>query len=162
MSVHRRKLRHDPEPVLRVTTRAMRTLGLVYLLVAHKPIRYARGASRIAYVGTTERGIDRVASSAAHRVQQASKELRGFRYVDAYIVWTSPRSGRHKKDRPPHRTLERAFLLRFRDIFGVVPRLNKQGHKLKEQNEFQLFSRGAVGAVIVQFGAPLPAESAAK
>ena len=46
---------------------AIKAEHLVYLLVADKPQRYEWKRSPILYIGTTARGVARIANSAAHR-----------------------------------------------------------------------------------------------
>jgi len=41
---------------------------LVYILLAPKPQKYPRGRSRIMYVGTTEKGISRIAGSVSNKI----------------------------------------------------------------------------------------------
>jgi hypothetical protein len=43
---------------------------LVYLLISDKRLRYGKSKSRIAYIGTTKRGVGRVAGSVASRADE--------------------------------------------------------------------------------------------
>ena len=55
---------------------------LVYVICADKKLKYKGGFSQIAYIGTTRKGIERVANSAAYR----SWEVLWARGVQAFDV----------------------------------------------------------------------------
>ncbi len=115
---------------------------LVYVFLADKKFRYENGQSRIVYVGTTKRGARRMAASAAQR----SDEILGLRGVEAFdvrVVTCKPR----QSIRTWHK-LERALLLAFRERFGDVPVCNGTGHRMKEGDEFDHFSRSRVEDII--------------
>ena len=95
---------------------------VVYLVIAPKPIRYKFGRSRIAYIGTTEKGADRVAPSGAHRAQQVF-DLRGFRELDVFVV--SSKGGPGKVAWP--KVLEGALLATFFREYMQLPLCNKVG-----------------------------------
>ena len=144
------------DPVLTVNISATNVRHLVYLLVANRPIRYGRKYSRIIYVGTTERGVRRIASSASKRIQQAvdTKVLRGLRRLEAYVVWAKTRSGLHptKKSQNLWRVLERAILIKFCNMHGGQrPRLNETGHKMKDKGEFNIFREKRIGRIIDRY-----------
>jgi hypothetical protein len=44
--------------------------------------------------------------------------------------------------------LERAMLLKFREAFGVVPKCNSKGKKMKGTDEFRYFGNASVKKVI--------------
>jgi hypothetical protein len=44
------------------------------------------------------------------------------------------------------------MLLMFREIYGEVPPLNLQGHKIKETDEFEYFSREKLRKVVMELG----------
>lgn len=115
---------------------------LVYVLCADKRLKYPKGRSRIAYVGTTKRGIRRLASSVADRADQIL-ELRGVRRFSARIVTCQPRQ-RVKT----WRVLERAILLEFRSRFGTQPKCNTHGKRFRERDEFAYFRRMRIRAII--------------
>jgi len=115
---------------------------LVYLLVADKKLRYPSGKSRVAYVGTTKKGVARIAQSVAGRAEDILS-LRGVRRFHARVVICPPR----QNVRTWHK-LERALLIEFKQIFGDVPHCNAHGSKMKETNEFAYFRRAGVRSVI--------------
>jgi hypothetical protein len=118
---------------------------LVYVILASKKLVYDLGRSRVAYVGTTSAGIERVASSVA--AQSAGVlTLRGVTEATVSILTCSTRRGVSGK--ASARRLERAFLLMFREEFGSVPRCNIQGKGIKEIDEFEYFAESRVRSLV--------------
>lgn len=115
---------------------------LVYILCADRRIKYAGGRSRIVYVGTTKRGIRRVAGSVARRADDIL-QLRGVRRFHARIVTCRPRQ-RVKT----WLVLERALLLEFRKRFGEPPKCNTHGKKIRERDEFDYFRRKRIATIL--------------
>lgn len=115
---------------------------LVYLLIADKRLKYTDGKSRIAYIGTTKKGVDRIAQSVAVKANDILS-TRGVRTFHARVVTCSPR----QKVRTWLK-LERALILCFREIFGEIPKCNTQGKKMKQTDEFSYFSKSAVKNII--------------
>lgn len=119
---------------------------LVYVLTANKKFKHPFGKSSIAYIGTTKKGVLRVASSAAFRAEDILSRY-GVNKITARIITCKPR--------PAVKTwikLERALLLLFREMYGQVPPINKTGHKIKETDEFRYFSREKLRKVVVELG----------
>ena len=120
---------------IEVTRIAIGNQRLVYVLIANRKLRYRYGMSSVAYIGTTKKGIRRVASSAASHAEGILGEY-GVKKITARIITC--------KRRPNVETwvkLERALLLVFREIYGEVPAFNLQGRKIKEIDEFDYFKR---------------------
>lgn len=115
---------------------------MVYVLVCDKRLRYPNGESRVAYIGTTEKGLSRIAQSVAARAEDILALL-GVRNFHARVVTCASRQ--HVRT---WRKLERAMLLRFRELYGVVPRCNSQGKNMKVVDEFQYFREKRVDAII--------------
>jgi hypothetical protein len=130
------------DEALRATRVSVGRSKLVYLLVADKKLKYKRGKSRIAYIGTTKKGVARIAQSVAARAEDILS-LHGVRTFHARIVTCRPRQrvATWKK-------LERALLLRFRDRFGEVPKCNSQGGKMKPTDELNYFAPARLTNVI--------------
>ena len=146
MTIRRAKIKQIFDPVLAVERSALRARKLVYLLVANKPIRYGKKYSRIVYVGTTEHGVRRIASSAANRAGKALG-LPGVTRVEAFVLHCKLR--KHVK---MWEILERAVLLAFRDEFNdQVPRLNIQGRGIRVKNEFKIFSRPQLRRIVNRY-----------
>ena len=118
----------------------------MYLLVGPKPVRYHDGKSRIVYIGTTKKGADRIAVSAAYRAQDILA-MHGFRQMDVYVV-----SCKSKQGLKGWRYLEQALLAEFRVNYLDLPRFNIQGKKLKFSDKLEsLFRRKAIDRVLMQF-----------
>jgi hypothetical protein len=117
-------------------------MKLVYVLIADKRIKYKSGKSRIAYIGTTKKGVARIAQSVAARADDILS-LRGVRSFHARIVTCNARQ---------HVTtwgkLERGLLLCFREHYGEVPKCNSHGRKMKVTDEFYYFAKKAIVNII--------------
>jgi hypothetical protein len=130
------------DPAIRATRTALKAECLVYVLVADRRLQYPGGRSKIVYIGTTSRGIRRVASSIARRAADVLAN-RGVRAVEAFIVTCRDRPRvemRHK--------LERALLMTFREGFGEPPSCNVQGRRMKPRDELLYFRQKRLNAVI--------------
>jgi len=135
------------EHAIEVTRLAIGNQKLVYILIANKKFPYPHGRkSAIAYIGTTRKGVERVAGSAAQRAEQILGE-HGVKKVTARIVTCAPR-----KKVKSWIKLERAMLLEFRSAYGSVPHCNRQGKNITETDEFIYFSRDAIRNVIQKLG----------
>jgi hypothetical protein len=131
---------------IEVTRIAVGDQKLVYVLAANRKFKYAHGNSWVAYIGTTKRGIHRVASSAANHAEDILAEY-GVKQITARIITC--------KARPNVKTwvkLERALLLVFREMYGEVPAFNKQGHRIKETDEFEYFKRDKLRKLLFDIG----------
>jgi hypothetical protein len=131
---------------LEVTRIAVGGHKLVYVLTANKKFPYLNGKSCVAYIGTTKKGIQRVASSAASHAEDILAQY-GVKRITARIITC--------KARPNVKTwvkLERALLLVFREMYGEVPSFNKQGHKIKETDEFEYFKRDKLRNLLSDIG----------
>jgi len=133
----------SPSPAMRVYDAGMDSEKLVYVIVADKPLSYPQGRSPIAYIGSTEHGIARMAYSAAYRAQGVLA-LHG---VDSFAVYPFSSKGLPGA-KAWWRKLERAFLIAFREEYGTPPKLNIQGKSLRRTNEFDLFSEELVKRTI--------------
>jgi hypothetical protein len=127
---------------IEVTRIAIGNQRLVYVLVADRTFAYPHGRSAVAYIGTTKKGIERVASSAAQRAEDILSRF-GVKKVTARIVTCSPR--RRVKT---WKKLERAMLLSFRAEYGKVPVCNSHGKRMRETDEYEYFAREAVRKLI--------------
>lgn len=107
MILRRLPLRLARDEAMWVSRIALRHQKLVYILVADNLIGYANGKSRIAYIGTTENGVDRVAESAAYRTEHILGQ-RGIRSFSVRIV-----ACRGRQKARTWRKLERALILTF-------------------------------------------------
>jgi tagatose-1,6-bisphosphate aldolase non-catalytic subunit AgaZ/GatZ len=115
---------------------------LVYVIVTKKPLKYKWGRSRIAYIGTTQKGLSRIAQSVAARAQEVL-DLYGVREFWVRVVTCSPKPGVKTWVK-----LERAMILSFREKYGEVPKCNKQGKKIREKDEFKYFTRSRIKTIL--------------
>jgi hypothetical protein len=110
-------------------------LKFVYILLTDKKLKYRKGKSRVAYIGTTRNGVTRIAQSIAARAH-VILGLRGVRSFEARIVTCRPR----RRVRT-WRKLERALLIEFREAYGQVPKCNSHGKKMRSTDECRYFAR---------------------
>lgn len=110
-------------------------LKLVYVLTTDKKQRYAKGRSKIVYIGTTKNGKDRIASSAAYRAEDIFS-FNGVTRFEARIVTCTPRQRIRSWVK-----LERALLLAFKERYGAIPRCNTHGSRMKLTNEYEIFAK---------------------
>ncbi len=136
------KLSLKPDPALTATRVSIGKNKLVYVLVANKKLAYAKGKSRIAYIGTTKKGVARIAQSVASHANDILA-LHGVKSFSARVITCRPR-----QNVSTWRVLERALLLAFKEKFGDVPRCNSHGKRIKESDEFRYFRKGGVLSVI--------------
>jgi len=112
----------NAKPVLHVSREALRKEKICYLAVLNKDIRYPhQKKSRIAYIGTSERGHKRILESASKIADKVFQEY-GINDIDFYVV-----SCKGKRGGRSWEWLEKALLLSFKGIYGSVPFANKQG-----------------------------------
>jgi hypothetical protein len=116
------------------------------VITSSKLLPYPSGRSYVVYVGRTEAGLRRLCASAAFRGGRAFREQPGIRAIS---VW--PLTWARGRDVGKAKLLERAFLIRFRALYGDIPILNNQGVRMRERDEFTVFRRQAVDRVIRQF-----------
>ncbi len=124
-----------PKPAMKVSRVSIGNKRLVYIIVVPKAIKCLWGRSRIVYIGTTGKGVRRIALSAAHRAK-AVLGLRGVREFEVRVVTCPPRPGVGTWVK-----LERALLLAFRHMYGRFPFCNKAGRNSKVRDEFDYFRR---------------------
>lgn len=130
------------DPAMEVTRTAIAKQKLVYVIVADKKIKYPNGRSRIAYVGTTRKGVGRIARSVAYRAPFVL-EMCGVRKFTVRVLTCTSR----QRVKTWHK-LERAILIMFKEIYGKPPELNVQGKKMKETDEFSYFARRRIRTTI--------------
>ncbi len=98
------------------------------------------------YVGTTEKGVSRIASSVAARSEAVFAKW-GIKTIDVQVVWCEP-----LQKVKSWRLLERAILADFLSIYGELPQLNKQGKSYKWDTKVsRYFRRIAVTKLLDRF-----------
>ena len=106
---------------------------LVYVIQTNRKYRYKKGTSRIAYIGSTKNGVNRITSSAAHRADSLLED-HGIHELEIRVVTCRPR-----QKVKTWRKLERALLLCFKQRYGEIPRCNTQGKNMMKDDEFEYF-----------------------
>jgi hypothetical protein len=106
------------QPALVASRVSINKQKLCYILVASRKLQYPKGRSCIAYIGTTKKGLSRVAGSVAHRADSVLRRP-GINSFEAHIVTTPPR----QKVRTWLR-LEGCLLTAFYEHFGALPKCN--------------------------------------
>ena len=122
-----------PRHAMEVTRVSVGKKRLVYILVAERTLKYPWGRSRIAYIGTTKKGMARIAQSVAARAEDVLG-LYGVRRFHVRILTCAPR--------PNVKTwvkLERALLLVFRQKYGALPQCNTIGKRIRPDDVFDYF-----------------------
>lgn len=142
MAIRRLSVKFRRDDAMRVTRVALDGLKLVYIIVADRKLNYPKGRSKVAYIGTTRNGAARIAQSAAYRANEILG-LHGVRSLRVYVVMCRPRQRVKTWTK-----LERAFLLSFREKFGVIPVCNSQGKGIREVDEFDYFARTRIARVL--------------
>src|SRR5262245_50629381 len=104
-----------------VDRRAVRAKKLVYVICSPREQKYENGRSRILYIGTTEKGVHRVASSMANKALDFL-ETWGVKRLDVFLVTCPPRPGLQS-----WLQLERDLLIVFKLEFGSIPVANTSG-----------------------------------
>jgi len=131
-----------PKHAMQVTRVSLGRKKLVYVILAKKELKYPWDKSRIVYIGTTKKGVARIAQSVAARAQHVLS-LHGVREFIVRIVTCPPRSNVKTWEK-----LERALLLVFRHKYGALPKCNKQGKNMKQTDEFKYFRRDRLERVL--------------
>jgi len=132
----------NKKQAMEVTRVSIGKKKLVYIILVKRPLKYQWGRSRIAYIGTTKKGMGRIAQSAAARAD-AILNLHGVRDFIVRVLTCPPRSNVKTWVK-----LERAILFVFRQRYGVLPKCNTQGKNMKERDEFKYFRRDRLERVL--------------
>lgn len=140
----KRKLAVNLKPghAMQVTRVSIGRKKLVYVILADIALKYRWGRSKIAYIGTTKKGVDRIAQSVAAK-SNVIFSLRGVREFTVRIVSCQPC--------PAVKTwqkLERALLFVFLRKYGSLPKCNTQGEHIKQQDVFKYFNRDRLVKVL--------------
>ena len=117
---------------------------LVYVIQANKRFRYKKGKSRIAYIGSTKNGANRIAPSAANRADLLLNE-HGVHELEIRVVTCNPR-----QKVKTWRKLERALLLGFKEKYGEIPMCNSQGKNMIKDDEFEYFRQQRIKVLLKQ------------
>jgi hypothetical protein len=142
-----RKLRlnisHHPAIIIGRT--AIRAEKLVYVACANKRIRYTYGSSKILYFGTTKAGARRIASSAASKAEKFLENY-GVKELKFHVITSNAIPGLKS-----WRLVERALIIRFREIHGEPPKGNIVGKHMKWKDEMKYITYHKLNDVIQFF-----------
>ena len=134
------------KPAMTVHRRILTKDRIVYLLIGKKPFKYKRGSSRIAYIGTSKRGANRIANSAAYRADEVFSKW-GSKQMEVFIASCTAKPGLKSWE-----YLERALIANFVAIYQSLPLCNKQGKKYKFDEKLQgMFSFKTLYAILTRF-----------
>jgi hypothetical protein len=138
-------IRTAAKPALVISRPAFKAEKLVYLAVANKALKYPHGKSRVAYIGTTEAGASRIASSAAFRAKDLLA-LHGVTSLEFYIVTCAAR-----QKVKSWRKLESGMIIAFKHMYGTVPKCNVIGKNQQWSDELEYFTRSRREAVLKKY-----------
>lgn len=133
------------DAALTLTRLAVHAEKLVYVIVSNKPKKYGKRRSRIVYIGTTRKGVDRVLGSVAAKARQALAD-HGTRRIDVYVY-----TARRRKHVAMWKKLEQGLLLSFKDVYGCVPRYNTHGKNKDWTDEGYYLSTAGLKSVITRY-----------
>lgn len=133
------------KPALTVTRRAVRSRKLVYIICAPRPRGYPKRKSRVIYIGTTEKGVHRVAASAAGKAVEFLEDW-GVRQLDIFLITCPPRPGR-----AAWIDLERDLLITFVLEYGGAPKGNTSGKNLTPDRLSRVFNYQRLKRVLKQY-----------
>ncbi len=136
LSIH--NVRGTEGPVVRVRREILNRWNTVYFHLANRPLRYRQGRSRIVYIGTTNRGLERIMESVAERAEAAFR-VHGVDEIEIHEIGCRPLQRVRT-----WRKLENAALLTFRETYGRVPLLNRAGGMMEATDEFDYFNRDQI------------------
>lgn len=142
----RLSLKYRRQPAIIINRIAFKDTKLVYVARANKKIKYPWGRSRIAYIGTTKKGARRIASSAVWKGADLLFEY-GIKHLELIVVLSTRRQGIET-----WRKLERALIIRFREMYGAIPKGNNQGQKMRWDDERDYFALNRLDKIIEQLG----------
>ena len=142
MTLKRLRLSLKRDEALNVTRVSIRKDRLVYILVTDKKLSYPNARSRIAYIGTTKKGLSRISQSVAARADAILK-LHGVRSFQARVV-----TCKRRRNVKTWYKLERAMLITFKELYGAVPTCNSKGSKMRKTDEFKYFSSARVRTIL--------------
>lgn len=132
-------------PALVVSREAVNAEKLVYVACANKKIQYPLKKSAIAYIGTTKKGVDRITGSAAKQARDLL-EHHGVQKLSFFIVTCRP-----EKNVESWKLLERALIIRFRELHGCIPKGNDKFKNAPRSKEFGYFTDASLDKVITQY-----------
>ncbi len=133
------------KPALVVSRDAIKEEKLVYVARANKQLSYRLKKSAIAYIGSTKKGVDRMTGSAAKQARDLLKH-HGVQTLSFFIV-----TCRSKKKMKSWKLLERALIIRFRELHNEIPKGNNKLKKALSNKDPKYFTDRSLDKVINQY-----------
>ncbi|MGD0596124.1 MAG: hypothetical protein ABSA64_01210 [Sedimentisphaerales bacterium] len=137
-------LKYQKQPSVIINRTAFKDTRLVYVARANRKLRYKLARSRIVYIGTTRVGANRIAVSAAKKGEELLSNY-GVKHLEFNIVVCGRLQGVET-----WRKLERALIIRFRELYSDPPKANKTGEKMRWKDERQYFSLSRLDKIIAE------------
>ena len=138
----RLRIKTSRDPAVTITRIGLKREKVVYVAVANKPQKYGRRRSPIVYIGSTKKGVARIADSAANQAQKHFHNY-GLKRLHFYVVTCAPLGGVET-----WKKLERALLLEFKDMFWAVPKGNTVGKNIEWRDELKYFSKSRLRTIL--------------
>lgn len=143
--------RPQQTPAVQITRSAVTTAKLVYVARANKLLKYAlHQSSSIVYIGTTKKGADRIAASAAKQARDLLG-THGIKKLTFFVV-----TCRAQQNVESWKLLERALIIRFRELYGRIPIGNDKFKNAPRGQEFKYFSDRSLDRVLRLFEPRVP------
>ena len=90
----------------------------------------------------TKQGATRIASSAVWKGADLLDQY-GIKHLEYHVVLCAKRPGVESWEK-----LERALLIRFQQLYGDIPKANRQGSKIRPKDEQRYFSQDRLDKII--------------
>ncbi|MFA5839855.1 MAG: hypothetical protein WC890_04270 [Candidatus Margulisiibacteriota bacterium] len=139
------RIRFSNDPALIITRNAVKDSKLCYIACTNKKIKYPWGTSRIVYIGTTKKGANRLATSAAFRAPEILKR-HGLKDCRFYAITCTCRQGLES-----WKKLEKDLILSFKSRYGAIPSCNKQHVNTHPSKQSGLFGYQQLEKTIQNF-----------
>lgn len=136
------RIKLHQKPALTINRTAFHDDKLVYVAKANNRIHYRSGSSCIAYIGTTRKGAKRIAVSAAAKGEDILYDY-GIKNLEFYVITCEKVQGLKS-----WKMLERALIIRFRELYGEVLQANGTGNKMRWKNEGKYFNTDKLDKII--------------
>lgn len=139
---------HLKKPVVTIRRGVGGPTKLVYVAVANKALKYRLKKSPIVYIGTTSRGLIRILESAGARTERILSR-HGVKKIHFFVVTCTARQKTKSWE-----LLERALILRFRELHGDIPLENTMLKNNTDQSWEDLFDRKQLDKVLSSYKTP--------
>ena len=139
----------NPKYVMSIMRDALESECVSYIILANRRMQYRNGGSKIIYIGETMDGIRRVAESTASRTKIFKEH--GVKEIKTYIISCEPRQ-REREMWEDVQNLERAMLKVFEELYGEIPKLNRNGAGPRAQDALNCFSETRIHQILQRLG----------